>query len=122
MANYIDGFVLPIPQKHLEEYKLVAEQVAQIWKEHGALSYHEYVGDDLSAEGVRSFQESVAAKENDAIVFGWVVFESKEVRDLANERVINDPRMADLVGPLTDSAKLIFDASRMAYAGFKPLI
>jgi len=33
MANYIDGFIHPIPKTHLDTYKLVAEEVAEIWKE-----------------------------------------------------------------------------------------
>ena len=119
---YIDGFVLPIPREHLKEYKVVGESVAKVWKEYGALAYFEYVGDDLYLEGTRSFTEVVDAKEDEAIVFGWVVFESKEARDRANEQVPKDPRMADLVGPLTDPNRLIFDASRMVYGGFFPLV
>ena len=122
MANYIDGFVLPIPRKHLGTYKGIAESVAKIWKEHGALAYFEYVGDDLALEGTGSFPQLIEAKEDEAIVFGWVVFASRAARDLANQRVASDPRMTDLVAPLTDPANLIFDAKRMAYGGFKPLV
>jgi len=97
MANYIDGFVLPIQRDRLNEYKRLAEAAAEIWKEHGALDYWEYVGDDLNLEGTRSFTDLVAATENETIVFGWVVFDSREARDLANEKVAADPRMADLI-------------------------
>ena len=122
MTNYIDGFVLPIPRIHLEEYKKVAEQVAEIWKEYGAIAYYEFVGDDLHLEGTKSFIETVDAKEDEEIVFGWVVFPSKEIRDLANKKVPTDPRMIELVAPLTNPNKLIFDGSRMVYGGFKPLV
>ncbi len=121
MANYIDGFVLPIPKKHLDEYKQVAEAVAEIWKEYGALAYFEYLGEDLELEGIRSFPELLDAKEDEAILFGWVVFPSKEVRDQANEQVPKDSRMIDLVAPLTDPNKIIFNAERMVYGGFKSL-
>ena len=122
MANYIDGFVLPVPRIHLNEYKSVAEKVAAIWKEYGALAYFEYVGEDLKLEGTRSFIEVVDLKEDEVIVFGWVLFPSKETRDLANKQVPNDPRMIELVTPLTQSSKLIFDANRMVYGGFQPLV
>lgn len=118
MANYIDGFVLPIPRDRLGEYKRQAEAIAKVWKEHGALDYQEYVGDDLSLEGTRSFTDAAAATRDEAIVFGWVVFESREVRDLANKKVVTDPRMAELV----DSSSSGFDAKRMVYGGFKPLV
>ncbi len=120
--NYIDGFVFPIPRIHLNEYRNVAEQVAEVWREYGALAYSEYVGDDMNLEGVRSFIEAVDVKEDEVIVFGWVVFPTREVRDAANRQVLEDPRMAELVGPLTDPQRLIFDARRMVYGGFVPLV
>ncbi len=122
MANYIDGFVLPVPRKYLDEYKQVAQKVAKIWQEHGALAYYEYVGEDLILEGTRSFPEAMQANDDEAIVFGWVVFESREARVLANERVASDPRMTDLIAPLTDPSRIVFDAQRMAYGGFQPLV
>jgi len=118
MADYIDGFVLPVPRDRLDEYKRVVEAAAEIWKEHGALDYWEYVGDDLKLEGTRSFTDLVAATEDETIVFGWVVFNSREARDLANEKVAADPRMADLI----DSSNSGFDAKRMAYGGFRSLV
>jgi len=122
MANYIDGFVLPIPRIHLNEYKSVAEKVAEIWKEYGALAYFEYVGEDLKLEGTRSFIDVVDLKEDEVIIFGWVIFSSKEIRDTANNQVPTDSRMAELVAPLTDPKRLIFDAERMVYGGFQPLV
>lgn len=122
MANYIDGFVVPIPRNRLDEYKKVAEAVAEVWKEHGALEYHEYVGDDMELEGTGSFVDAVSANDDEAIVFGWVVFESRQIRDLANKKVAADPRMVDLVGPLCDPNDPVFNAKRMAYGGFRPLV
>ena len=122
MANYIDGFVFPISRNHLNEYKQVAETVAEIWKEHGALAYFEYIGEDLKLEGTRSFPECLNTKEDETIIFGWVVFDSRETRDLANERVAADSRMTDLIGPLTNPSRMIFDAKRMAYGGFQSFI
>lgn len=117
MAHYIDGFVLPVPRECLNEYERIAKEVAEIWKEHGALDYLEYVGDDMNREGTRSFTDLVAATEDETIVFGWVVFDSREARDLANEKVAADPRMA-----LIDFSNSGFDAKRMAYGGFRSLV
>ena len=100
----------------------MAKKVAEIWKEYGALAYFEYLGEDLKLEGTRSFVEAVDLKEEEAIVFGWVVFPSKEIRDRANKQVPNDSRMADLVAPLIDPDRLIFDAERMVYGGFQSLV
>ncbi|NER17577.1 DUF1428 domain-containing protein [Spongiivirga citrea] len=122
MENYIDGFVFPVPKIHLNEYKSVAEKVAEIWKEYGAVAYYEYVGEDLTLTGTRSFVEIVDAKEDEAIVFGWVLFPSKEIRDVANKQVPNDARIAELVAPLSNPKRLIFNAERMIYGGFQSLV
>ena len=122
MTHYIDGFVLPVPRDYLKIYREVVEKVAEIWKEYGALDYSEYVGDDFSLEDTRSFADVANAKKDEAIVFGWIVFESREARDLANERVAADPRMVDLINPLTHTSRPIFNAKRMVYGGFRSLV
>ncbi|MEO0896858.1 MAG: DUF1428 domain-containing protein [Bacteroidota bacterium] len=122
MANYIDGFVFPLAIADLDVYKEIAKEVAKIWKEYGALAYFEYVGEDLHVEGTRSFAELVHLQENETVVFGWVVFPSKETRDTANQKVPQDPRMAEIISPLVHPEKVIFDASRMLYGGFQALV
>jgi uncharacterized protein YbaA (DUF1428 family) len=72
----------------------------------------------LRLEGTRSFTYLVAATEDETIVFGWVVSDSREARDLANKKVAADPRMADLM----ESSKTGFDAKRMAYGGFESFV
>jgi len=118
MANYIDGFVFPVSRDRLEEYKRLVEAVADIWKEHGALEYREYVADDLILEGTRSFSDLVASNNGEVSIFGWVAFESRAARDLANEKVAADPRMAELI----ESSNSGFDAERMAYGGFQSFV
>ncbi len=115
MANYIDGFAFPVPRDRLDNYKRVVEVAVEVWKDHGALSYQEYVGDDLNLEGTSSFVNLLGAHEDKVILFGWVAFESKEARDSANEKVASDPRMAEIMTSV-DSG---FDPSRMAYGGFR---
>lgn len=117
MANYVDGFVLPIPRDCLDEYRELVEAVALVWREHGALDYREYVADDLGMEGVRSFAEAAAASDSETVIFGWVEFESREARDRANEQIAADPRMAKLMSG-SDTG---FDAERMAFGGFRLL-
>lgn len=119
MPNYIDGFVFPLAEKHLVSYREIAQEVAQIWLEHGALDYQEYLGDDLHLEGTLAFSAATPLKDGECLIFGWVSFPSKEVRDQANATVPKDPRMNELVGPLMDPENLIFDARRMMYGGFR---
>jgi len=118
MASYIDGFVLPVPRDRLDEYKALVEAVAEIWLEHGALEYREHVGEDLFLAGTRSFTDLTTATDGEVIVFGWVEFESRAARDATNEKVAADSRVADLIA----SSNTGFDAERMAYGGFQPLV
>ena len=118
MSHYIDGFVHPVPRDRLDDYINLAVKIAEIWKEHGALDYWESVGDDLNLEGTRSFAEVVTAREDECILFGWVLFASREARDLVNKKVAADPRVAELMA----AADAGFDAERMAYGGFQALV
>ena len=118
MAKYIDGFIHPIPRDHLNEYTHLVESIAEIWKEHGAIDYKEYIGDDMKLAGTLSFTDLLDTEEDDTIIFGWVVFDSREARDLANAKVAVDPRMAALVA----SSNSGFNAKRMAYGGFELLV
>ena len=122
MANYIDGFVFPIPCDGLEIYLQVVEKVAEIWREHGALSYSEFLDDDAGMPGLPVFSDLIQAKEGEVIVFGWVEFESKEMRNVVNEKVASDTRMESLLAPIMSGPKTVFDASRMVWGGFRPLV
>lgn len=121
MKHYIDGYVFPIATNQLSIYKEVAEKIAEIWKEYGALNYSEYVCTDLNLEGTKSFADITTSKEDETIIFGWIVFESREARNLAHKKIAEDPKMADLISPLTDQTNPIFDATRMFFGGFNPL-
>ena len=120
--NYIDGFAFPISSRQIDEYKRVAEKVAEIYREHGAKEYLEFVGDDLSREGTGSFPDMLSAKEGETIVFGWIVYESREVRDLVNQKIEADPRIAELVAPIVAPNSQVFDPRRMAFGGFQSLL
>ena len=118
MSEYVDGFVLPVRRDRLEEYKEVAKMAAEIWKEHGALEYWECVGEDLRVEGVRSFLDMADVGEEEVVIFSWVVFASREVRDAANEKIQSDPRMAEIM----DLDNPPFDVQRMAFGGFQTIV
>ena len=84
MKKYVDGYVLPIRQNNLDEYKKMAELAGSICKEHGALEYIECAGDDLDQKDLVSFKKIAGAAEDETVIFAWIVFESKEHRDWVN--------------------------------------
>jgi|SRR4051812_12801543 len=115
MTQYVDGFLIPIAAEKLEDYKRLANKAGEIWIEHGALAYWETVGDDLDGEETRSFKICADAKENEVVIFAWIVYPSREVRDRVMAAVMEDPR-------LRENAEMPFDMKRMAHGGFKPLV
>lgn len=116
--NYVDGFVLPVPKAKLEIYREIAEKSAAILRELGALEVRECVADDVKAGVHTSFPQSVLLKDDEVVVFSWVVYESREQRDRVNAAFMADPRLAALMDP----NNLPFDGKRMFFGGFKLLV
>lgn len=115
MAHYVDGFLLPLPEDRLDEYKKLAQLAGEVWMSHGALAYWETVQDDPTGEDMRSFRLCADAKDNEVVIFAWVVYASREDRDRILAAVMVDPR-------LSCNKDFPFDMKRMAHAGFKPLV
>ena len=114
MAEYVDGFVLPIPKKNVGAYRKLARKAGKIWKEHGALEYRECVGDDVPPGKTTSFPKSVKLKANEVVWFSWIVYKSRKHRDAVNAKVLKDPRIARM-----GAESMPFDLKRMIYGGFK---
>ena len=108
--SYVDGFVLAVPKAKLDDYKKLANLAGPIWMEHGALSYVECIGDDVPYGELTSFPRAVMAKEDEVVVFSWIVYRDRETRDAVNKKVMADERLK--------GADMPFDGKRMIYGGF----
>lgn len=117
MAKYVDGFVLPVPLRNLEAYRLMAQTAGEVWREHGALEYVECVADDVQPGQHTSFPQSVKLEEGETVLLAWIVYESREHRDRVNEKAMKDPRLAGM-----DPANLPFDSKRMIWGGFQSIV
>jgi uncharacterized protein YbaA (DUF1428 family) len=116
--RYVDGYLLPLPKKHLRTYQRLAQKAGRVWREHGALEVRECVGDDLNVKGLVPFPRRIRLKRGETVIFSWVVFKSRAQRDRVNAKVMNDPRLAKMMDPTT----MPFDTKRMVYGGFKTLV
>ena len=110
--NYVDGVVIPVPTASKEAYCQHAREVAQIFKEYGALQVVDCWGDDVPEGKLTSFPMAVKREESETVVFSWIVWPSRAVRDAAWEKVMADPRMKNSGTPP-------FDGKRMIYGGFQ---
>jgi len=118
MANYVDGFIVPVPRRKLDAYRKMARKAGKIWREHGAIEFRENVADDVKWGKRTSFPRSVKLKPGEVVVFSWITYKSRAQRDRVNAKVMKDPRLADMMDP----KKVPFDAKRMIYGGFKLLV
>ena len=116
--SYVDGFVVPVPEKNLAAYRRLARKAGRIWMEHGALEYVECVADDVKPGKTTSFPQSVKLKADETVVFSWIIFKSRVHRDRVNKKVMADPRLAKMMDPKT----LPFDGKRMIYGGFRTIV
>ena len=110
---YVDGFVVAVPKQNLEAYKALARKAGEVWKEYGALAYVECIGDDVPYGKLTSFPRAVQAKEDETVVFSWIVYESRGQRDSVAAKVMADPRLK------SEMASMPFDGKRMIYGGFE---
>jgi uncharacterized protein YbaA (DUF1428 family) len=117
MSRYVDGYVLPVPLDKLEDYRKLAQVGAQVWREHGALEYFEYVAEDVKPGKVTSFPQSVNLEPGETVIFAYIVFNSREHRDQVNALAMADPRLTNF-----DPKAMPFDSQRMFWGGFKLLV
>jgi uncharacterized protein YbaA (DUF1428 family) len=116
---YVDGFVVPVPEKNIEAYRAMSEKAGKIWMEHGALAYKECAGEDLEDKGYcAAFPQAFDLKEGETVVFAFIIYKDREHRDKVNAKVMADPRMNECGDP----DNLPFECKRMAYGGFKSIV
>jgi uncharacterized protein YbaA (DUF1428 family) len=113
--TYVDGYVLAVPNANRAAYQKVAEDAAILFKEYGALKVVECWGDDVPEGKLTSFPMAVKCEENETVVFSWIVWPSREVRDRGNQLVMADPRMQP-------GKEMPFDGKRLIYGGFETIV
>jgi len=114
--SYIDGFVLAVPTANRDAFKKHAEQMATAFKEHGAQKVVECWGDDVPDGKLTSFPMAVQKKDNETVVFSWIAWPSRQVRDEGMKKIMADPRFAPEANPMP------FDGKRMIFGGFNVLV
>ena len=112
--SYIDGFVIPVPEGNKEAYRAEAQKMVSLFKRLGAIRVVECWGNDVPDGKVTDFRRAVAAEGGENVVFSWIEWPSKEVRDKGNKEMMEDPTMTDMKPP--------FDGKRMIFGGFEVLL
>lgn len=114
--RYIDGFLAAVPETNREEFVKHAAAAAEVFRECGALRVVECWGDDVPHGTQTDFYLAVQAQPQETVVFSWIEWPSKEVRDAGMAKMMADPRMQPDVNPMP------FDGKRIVYGGFVPVL
>lgn len=112
---YVDGFVAAVPAENKDAYLAHAADAAALFHEFGASRVVECWDDDVPEGRVTDLRRAVQARDGEVVVFAWIEYRSKEVRDAVGQKMMNDPRTKSM------SDTMPFDAKRMIYGGFEVL-
>ncbi len=112
--HYVDGVVCAVPTANKEAYIEHAEKAAELFKAHGAVSLAECWGDDVPEGKTNSLHTAVLRKPDETVVFSWIIWPSKAVRDAAWDKLMNDPAMSGQEMP--------YDGGRMIFGGFDMIV
>jgi len=113
--SYVDGFVAAVPVANREIYLQHCTEAAEVFREHGALRVVECWQDDVPHGKLTDFFMAVKAGEDEAILFSWIEWPDKAMRDACHAAMPSDPEMAAL-------GAMPFDGKRLIWGGFVPVL
>ncbi len=114
--TYVDGFVIAVPNEKKEAYLQYARECVPVFKKYGARRMVENWGVDVPDGELTSFPMAVKRKPDETVMFSWIEWPSKQVRDEGMEQLVQDPFFEG------DEEFTIFDAKRMILGGFETIL
>lgn len=115
-AAYVDGALMPAPSDARASTVARSAAVAEALMEAGALRVVDGWG-DFVPEGKRTdMRRAVAAQEGETVMFSWIEWPSRAVRDAGWETAMADPRLTSAMGGGG------LDLRRMISGGFEILL
>jgi uncharacterized protein YbaA (DUF1428 family) len=115
---YVDGCLLAVPTRNKEAYREMAEGLASIFKDHGALSVVECWGDDAPSCKITSFPMAVKLWDEETCLFSWITWPDRATRDMGNKAVLEDLREEKLM----EGKAMPFDGKRMIFGGHQIIL
>ena len=114
--TYVDGFVAAVPNANKQAFIEHAKEAAQIFMDHGALKVMENWGDDVPDGELTSFPMAVKKKDDETVVFSWVIWPSKEAHAAGWEKIMSDERMSP------ENMTMPFDGKRIIFGRFETVL
>lgn len=122
-STYIDAYILVVPKDKVEKYRKMAQDGCNMWMKHGALSYRECMGQDLTPNmewmETLPFPQLANLKEGETVWFSYIEYASKEHRDEVNKKVMEAWEEKGKENPnYMDDYIDVFDMKRFSTGGF----
>jgi uncharacterized protein YbaA (DUF1428 family) len=114
-GDYVDGFVVPVPQGKRDAYRELAAKMAKVFRQHGAARVIEAFGDDVPKGEVTDFYRAVKAEDGEGVVFSFIEWPGKAKRDEAWKAIMADES-------LKPEGEMPFAGQRMFWGGFDEVI
>jgi len=114
-GSYTDGFVVAVPEGKTEEYRALAAKMAKVFRQHGAARVIEAIGDDVNHGQVTDFYRAVKAEDGEKVVFSFIEWPDKAMRDEAWGKIMADES-------LKPEGDMPFDGKRMFWGGFDKFV
>jgi uncharacterized protein YbaA (DUF1428 family) len=112
---YVNTYILAVPEDKKDDYIRIAEKVAEIAKDFGALEIFENWELEVPDGKLTDYRKAVQAKPGEKIVLAWIIWPDRETGARAHKGMFGDPRMAEL-------GEMPFDGKRMILGGFEPVL
>lgn len=112
---YVQGFIVPVPADKQDAYRETAGKFWPIARDYGATEHVEAWEADVKDGKQTDFRRSVNLEDGEKVVFSWVIWPDKATCDASHDKMMADPRFKEL-------GEMPFDARRMVYGGFEPLV
>jgi uncharacterized protein YbaA (DUF1428 family) len=113
-GDYTDGFVVPVPEGKREAYRELAAKMAKVFRQHGASRVIEAFGSDIPKGQVTDFYRAVKAEDGESVVFSFIEWPGKAIRDEAWKQIMSDES-------LKPEGDMPFSGQRMFWGGFEPI-
>lgn len=115
--SYVDGFVAAVPKANKEAFRKQALAIDTLYTKHGATQVIEAWGVDVTTGTTTDFFKAVKAKEDETILFSWVLWPDKATRDAGVEKVVAEMEAMDEA-----DTEILFDGKRLIHGGFEVLV
>lgn len=113
--SYVHGFLVAVPTANKQAYIDMAKAAASVFKENGAISVVETWGVDVPDGKVTSFPMAVKLKEDEKVVFSWIVWPDEETGKTGMEKTMKHFEQMDF-------NDMPFDGMRMMWGSFETIV